>query len=131
MLASDPGSSHRNEYFAITGIVNSVGAAGIELASPDPESWRIVAKTRELAPTNSPGATVGDGSCGPEAVPAAPTNVAAGTDDAIFAAYKVAKAAGDVDRARALLALLSPTPAAAGPASVTPLALMRVKGRCP
>jgi membrane associated rhomboid family serine protease len=61
---------------------------------------------RETAPANSPGATVGDGPRGPEAVRASPIAAPADADDAIFAAYKVAKAAGDVDRARALLDLL-------------------------
>jgi hypothetical protein len=108
-----------------------VGAAGIEPSSPEPESWRIVAKTCELASGNSPGATVGDDSRGLGAVPTSPITVPADTDDAIFAAYKAAKAAGDVDRARALLDLLSPSPAAAVPASVTSLALMRAKGSRP
>jgi hypothetical protein len=52
----------------------------------------------------------------------------ADTDDAIFAAYKVAKAAGDVARARALLDLLVPKMAAADAASTTSLSLVRGKG---
>jgi hypothetical protein len=97
----------------------------------EPESPRIVAKTCESGSANSPAATVGDDSRGLGAVPVGPVAVPADTDDAIFAAYKVAKAAADVDRARALLALLSPGPSAAGPASVTPLTLMGMKGRRP
>lgn len=86
-----------------------------------------MAGPRGLASANSPGATVGDDSRGPEAVLTSPIAVPADTDDAIFAAYKVAKAAGDVDRARALLDLLAPKSAAVDVASVTPLAFVRGK----
>jgi hypothetical protein len=50
-------------------------------------------------------------------------------DDALFAAFKVAKAAGDCDRARALLELLAPNSATPDAGSVTPLALVRGNGR--
>lgn len=96
-------------------------------SSPDPESPRNVAKTCESASTNSPVETLGDDSPGPEAFPPSPITVPTDTDDAIFAAYKVAKAAGDIDRARALLDLLAPKSAAADAASVTSLALVRGK----
>lgn len=102
-----------------------VGAAGIELPSLEPESSRNVAKTSELASSNSPGVTVGDDSPGPEAVPTSPIAVSAGIDDAIFAAFRLARAAGDVDRARALLDLLDPKSSAGEAAGVTPLSLVR------
>jgi hypothetical protein len=105
-----------------------VGAAGIELPSLDPESSGNVARTRESGFANSPGATVGDESRGPEAFPTSPIAVPADTDDAIFAAYKAAKAVGDFDRARALLDLLAPKSAAVDAVSVTPLALVRGEG---
>jgi hypothetical protein len=105
-----------------------VGAVGIELPAPEPESPRNDAKTCETAPANSPGATVADGPRGPEAVPASPTAAPADTDDAIFAAYKVAKAAGDVDRARALIDLLVPKTPSPDMGNATPLALVRGEG---
>ena len=93
---------------------------------------RNVAKTCESAFANSPAATVGDDSRGPEAVPVSPIAVPPDTDDAIFAAYKVAKAAGDVARARALLELLAlPKSTVADAASVTPLSVVRGKGGRP
>lgn len=106
-----------------------MGAAGIELPSLESESLGNVAKTCELASANSPGATVGDDTPGPEAFPTSPIAVPADTDDAIFAAFKAAKAAGDLDRARALLELLAPKTRDADAASVTALALVPRQGR--
>jgi len=99
-----------------------VGAAGIEPPSFEPDSLRSVAKTCELAQANSPGATVGDDSRRPEAVPT-------DADAAIRLAAKLAIDGGDFERARALLDLLAPKSPAADAASVTPLALLRGKGR--
>jgi hypothetical protein len=115
-------------YSRATNLEKSVGAVGIELPSQDPEMPRNVAESSESAPANSPGATVGDGPQGPEAVPASPTAAPADTDDEIFAAFKVAKAAGDVERARALLDLLEPKTPAPDTGSVTSLALVRGEG---
>jgi hypothetical protein len=106
-------------------LVFFVGAAGIELPSSSGESSENAAKPPELSPANSPGATVGDDPRGSEAVQASPIAAPADTDDAIFAAYKVAKAAGDIERARALLDLLSPK--AADAPGVTSLTLVRGK----
>jgi hypothetical protein len=105
-----------------------VGAAGIELPAPESESPRIDAKSSETGPAIGPGATAGEDQRGPEAVPASPIAAPADTDDATFAAYKVAKAAGDVDSARALLDLLVPKRASDDAASVTPLSLVRGEG---
>ncbi len=102
-----------------------VGAAGIEPASTEVETARIDAKTPEPGSPNSPGGTVRNDRCGPEANP---TNPIGDTDDAIFAAFKRAKAESD-PRAAALLDLLSAKPAAENvPATVAPLVLVRGKG---